>query len=45
MMVAFGPMLLLVRVTPDKIPADAAVEEQERAWEKKKLDGIGGDEV
>jgi hypothetical protein len=35
MAVALGPMLLLVRSTPDRIPADVVVEEQEKALQGK----------
>ncbi|KAF1355609.1 MFS general substrate transporter [Lizonia empirigonia] len=34
MAVAFGPMLVLVNQTPDRIPADVIAEEQERAESK-----------
>lgn len=34
MAVAFGPMLMLVNQTPDRIPADMIAEEQERAESK-----------
>jgi hypothetical protein len=43
MAVALGPMLLLVRSTPDRIPADVVVEEQEKALQGK-LDGFGAQE-
>jgi hypothetical protein len=35
MAVALGPMLLLVRSTPDRILADVVVEEQEKALQGK----------
>jgi len=31
---ALGPMIVLVNSTPDRIPADVIVEEQDRAQEK-----------
>jgi hypothetical protein len=34
MAVAFGPMLVLVNSTPDRIPADVTSEEQERVESK-----------
>ena len=34
MALAFGPMLMLVNQTPDRIPADVIAEEQERAESK-----------
>ena len=34
MAVAFGPMLVLVNSTPDRIPADVTAEEQERVESK-----------
>ena len=34
MVVAFGPMLVLVNSTPDRIPADVTAEEQERMESK-----------
>jgi hypothetical protein len=34
MAVAFGPMLVLVNSTPDRIPADVTAEEQECAESK-----------
>jgi hypothetical protein len=34
MALAFGPMLVLVNSTPDRIPADVAAEEIERAESK-----------
>jgi hypothetical protein len=34
MAVAFGPMLVLVNSTPDRIPADVTAEEQERMESK-----------
>lgn len=34
MALAFGPMLVLVNQTPDRIPADVIAEEQERAESK-----------
>lgn len=34
MALAFGPMLVLVNQTPDRIPADVIAEEQERVESK-----------
>ena len=34
MALAFGPMLMLVNKTPDRIPADVIAEEQERSETK-----------
>jgi hypothetical protein len=34
MALAFGPMLVLVNSTPDRIPADVIAEEQDRADDK-----------
>jgi hypothetical protein len=34
MALAFGPMLVLVNSTPDRIPADVIAEEQDRADNK-----------
>ena len=34
MAAAFGPMLVLVNSTPDRIPADVTAEEQERVESK-----------
>jgi hypothetical protein len=34
MVLAFGPMLVLVNSTPDRIPADVIAEEQDRADNK-----------
>ncbi|KAK4234383.1 major facilitator superfamily domain-containing protein [Achaetomium macrosporum] len=42
--VALGPMLLLVRSTPDRIPADVVVEEQEKALQGK-LEGIRAEQL
>lgn len=39
MAAAVVPMLLLVNSTPDRIPADVILEEQE-AQEEKKLEGL-----
>ncbi|KAK4124533.1 MFS general substrate transporter [Parathielavia appendiculata] len=44
MVAAVGPMLLLVRSTPNRIPADVAVEQQEKAH-LGKLGAIGDEEV
>jgi hypothetical protein len=38
MALAFGPMLVLVNQTPDRIPADVIAEEMER--EEKKVSGF-----
>lgn len=39
MAVALGPMIALTNSTPDRIPADVIVEEQEHDFESKKKDG------
>jgi hypothetical protein len=44
MAVALGPMILLVRSTPDKIPADVIVEQEEKARQDK-LEGFKAEDV
>ncbi|KAK4233021.1 major facilitator superfamily domain-containing protein [Achaetomium macrosporum] len=44
MAVALGPMLLFVRSTPDRIPADVVVEQQEKALQGN-LEGIRAEEL